>query len=162
MRLNKCGIYRIVGESFEILANVIGEPPTLRITGALDLNTLVEKGEFKVLSEESLQIQQIYADPSKFLFLPQEFSEVCNTPPYRQSIRGVKVPEVKDKEYEDFKARYIQDTQIIGRGVTATKAYIMEKTDWSLAQINVLILKLASEVAREQKAESMRNRINLQ
>ena len=109
MRLNKCGIYRIIGESFEILANVIGESPTLRITGALDLNTLVEKGEFKVLSEESLQIQQIYADPSKFLFLQQEFSEVCNTPPYRQSIRGVKVPEVKDKEYEDFKARYIQD-----------------------------------------------------
>lgn len=149
MRLNKSGIYRIIGENFELLANVIGESPTLRIVNALDVNTLYQKGEFKVLPEESLQIQQVYEDPSKFLFLEYECSDVVKTPPYRQSIRGVKIPKASEEEYKDFKERYIQDTRINGRGVSATKAYIMEKTDWSLSQINVLVMKIANEVKRE-------------
>ena len=35
MKLNHPGIYRIIGEDFELLANVIGEAPMLRIPNAL-------------------------------------------------------------------------------------------------------------------------------
>lgn len=154
MKLNKPGIYRIVGEKFELLANVIGEVPVLRIVNALDLNSLAQKGEFKVLPEESLQIQQVLQDPSKFIFIRIEFSDAVKLPPYRCSIRGTKIPNLSNEEYEDFKGRYIQDTRIIGRGASATKAYIMEKTDWSLSQIHMLIMKIGKEVRDEELRES--------
>lgn len=150
MKLNRPGIYRIVGEKFELLANVIGEVPTLRIVNALDLNTLAQKGEFKVLSEESLQIQEVLQNPSNFLFIKVEFSNAIHIPPYRCSIRGTKIPNLSNEDYEDFKGRYIQDTKVIGRGVTATKAYIMEKTGWSLSQIHMLVMKIGKEVKDEE------------
>ena len=61
---------------------------------------------------------------------------------------------ISNEEYEDFKARYIQDTRIIGRGASATKAYIMEKTDWSLSQIHMLIMKIGKEVRDEELRDS--------
>lgn len=68
MRLNHPGIYRIVGESFELLANITGEVPCMRITSALLVNDLVQKGEFTVLPEESIEIQSVLANPDKFVF----------------------------------------------------------------------------------------------
>lgn len=61
MRLNHPGIYRIVGENFELLANIIGEVPCMRITSALLVNDLVQKGEFTILPEDSIEIQSVLA-----------------------------------------------------------------------------------------------------
>ena len=55
MKLNKPGIYRIIGESFELLANVIGEVPCLRIVSALNVNDLVQKGKYTILPEDSIE-----------------------------------------------------------------------------------------------------------
>lgn len=43
MKLNHPGIYRIIGENYELLANIVGEVPCLRITSALLMNDLVQK-----------------------------------------------------------------------------------------------------------------------
>lgn len=43
MKLNHPGIYRVIGEQFELLANIVGEVPCLRITSALLINDLVQK-----------------------------------------------------------------------------------------------------------------------
>ena len=45
MKLNHPGIYRVIGEQFELLANIVGEVPCLRITSALLINDLVQKGK---------------------------------------------------------------------------------------------------------------------
>lgn len=148
MRLNHPGIYRIVGEQYELLANIVGEAPCLRISSALLVNELVQKGTFKILPEESIEIQSIYANPDRFIFLEYEYSEICTLPPYRKSIRGTKMPVITDEQMKAFTQRYLEDTQINGRGIGATKAYIMEKTDWSLAQINIVVLQITKQLQR--------------
>lgn len=147
MRLNHPGIYRIIGDQFELLANVVGEAPCLRITSALLINDLVQKGEFTVLPEDSVEIQSVLANPDKFVFLEYEYSEICELPSYRKSIRGVKMPNITNEEMEAFTNRYIQDKQIYGRGIAATKAYMLERTGWSLAQISVVLMKIAKQNA---------------
>lgn len=143
MRLNHPGIYRVIGENYELLANIIGEAPCFRITGALSMNHLVKDGEFQVLTEESIEIQQIYNNPDAFIFLEYEYSEICELPPYRKSIRGTKIPDITDTQMEEFQQRYAADMRVTGRGILATKAYILSKTNWSLAQVNALIMQIA-------------------
>lgn len=146
MKLNHPGIYRIIGEEFELVAIVIGEVPTLRITSAMLINDLVQKNKFTILSEESLEIQQVYANPDNFIFFEYEYSEIANLSSQYRSIRGTKMPDITDQLYNEFKDRYISDTSISGRGICATKAYIMQKTNWSIPQISVLLMKIAKEV----------------
>lgn len=153
MRLNHPGIYRIVGDSFELLANIIGEVPCMRITSALLINDLVQKGVFTVLNEESIEIQTVLANPDKFVFLEYEYSEICQLPSYRKSIHGVKIPDITDEQLEAFTFRYMQDTSIYGRGIAATKAYILEATGWSLAQINAVLMKIAKKVKNHGYAQ---------
>lgn len=148
MKLNHPGIYRVVGEKFELLANVIGEVPCMRITSALLINDLVQKGKFTVLTEESIEVQSVLSNPDKYIFLEYEYSSICSLPSQRKSIRGAKCPNITDKEFKVFVERYLEDAAIPGRGVTATKAFIMERTEWSLAQINVLIMKIINHTKR--------------
>ena len=68
MKLNHPGIYRIIGEDFELLANVVGEAPMLRIPNALVMNDLIQKGLFHVVTEESYEIQAVLTEPDKFIF----------------------------------------------------------------------------------------------
>lgn len=148
MKLNHPGIYRIIGEHYELLANIVGEVPCLRITSALLMNDLVQKSKFTVLSEDSIEIQTVCQNPDSFLFFEYDYSEVCSLPPYRQSIRGTKMPDISNDMMKAFTERYISDMSINGRGIEATKAYILSVTDWSLAQINVLLLRIANSVRR--------------
>lgn len=142
MKLNHPGVYRIVGEHYELLANIVGEVPCMRITSALLMNDLVRKGKFTILTEESIEIQSVLANPDNYIFLEYEYSSICQMPSYRQSIKGVRCPDITNKELKAFTERYLEDAAIPGRGITATKAFIMERTDWSLAQINVLMMKI--------------------
>ena len=41
MKLNRPGIYHIYTDSFELLANVVGEAPVLRIPRALVMNDVI-------------------------------------------------------------------------------------------------------------------------
>lgn len=148
MKLNHPGIYRIIGEHYELLANIVGEVPCLRITSALLMNDLVQKSKFTVLSEDSIEIQTVCQNPDSFLFFEYDYSEVCSLPPYRQSIRGTKMPDISNDMMKAFTERYISDMSIPGRGIEATKAYILSVTDWSLAQINVLLLRIANSTRR--------------
>lgn len=153
MRLNHPGIYRIIGESFELLANCVGEAPCIRITSALYMNDLIQRGKFTILEEESIEIQSIYADPDAFVFLEYEYSEICNLPPYRKTIRGTKMPNISKDEIKEFTERYLEDIKINGRGVMATKSYIMSKTEWSLSQINVVILQIQKILKRNGRLQ---------
>ena len=146
MKLNKPGIYRIIGESFELLANVIGEVPCMRITSALLMNDLIQKGKFTILDEESIEIQTVLANPDAFIFFEYDYSNICSLPSYRQSIHGTKIPSISEDIIKSFVERYKEDASIPGRGIAATKAYIMSRTDWSLAQINVLLMKISKMV----------------
>ena len=148
MKLNHPGIYRIIGENYELLANIVGEVPCLRITSALLMNDLVQRGKFTVLSEDSIEIQTVCQNPDSFLFFEYDYSEVCSLPPYRQFIRGTKMPDISNDMMKAFTERYISDMSIPGRGIEATKAYILSVTDWSLAQINVLLLRIANSTRR--------------
>lgn len=153
MKLNHPGIYRIIGENYELLANIVGEVPCLRITSALLMNDLVQRGKFTILSEDSIEIQNVCNNPDAFLFFEHEYSEVCPLPPYRQSIRGTKMPDISNDMMKVFTERYISDMSINGRGIEATKAYILSVTDWSLAQINVLLLRIANSVRRNGRKQ---------
>ena len=151
MKLNHPGIYRVIGEQFELLANIVGEVPCLRITSALLINDLVQKGKFTVLSEESIEIQTVCQKPDSFLFLEYEYSEICTLPPYRLSIRGTKMPNISNEQLKAFTNRYLEDIKIPGRGIEATKAYILSVTDFNLAQINVLMLKIINSTRYGRK-----------
>ena len=58
------------------------------------------------------------------------------------------MPDISNDMMKAFTERYISDMSINGRGIEATKAYILSVTDWSLAQINVLLLRIANSVRR--------------
>lgn len=154
MKLNHPGIYKIIGENFELLANVIGEVPCLRITSALLVNDLVQKGQFTVLTEESIEIQTVLANPDKFVFFEYEYSQVANYPSYRMSIRGVKTPDITDNQFEEFTNRYLEDMTVTKRGVASTKAYIVEQTGWSLAQAHMVVLKIINYLKHNERSNT--------
>lgn len=142
MRLNHPGIYRIVGEKFELLANIEGEAPLLNISEALLVNDLVIDGKFTILNSESLEIQQVVNNPDQFIFIEYEYSDIAKLPLYRKTIRGTKVPNITNNEMKEFEEKYIHDMKT-RRDTTRTRAYIMERTNLSLSQINVLIMQMA-------------------
>lgn len=142
MRLNHPGIYRIVGEKFELLANIEGEAPLLNISEALLVNDLVIDGKFTILNSESLEIQQVINNPDQFIFIEYEYSDIAKLPLYRKTIRGTKVPNITNNEMKEFEEKYIHDMKT-RRDTTRTRAYIMERTNLSLSQINVLIMQMA-------------------
>ena len=144
MRLNHQGIYRIIGEKFELLANVEGEAPLLNISKALLVNDLVNDGKFTILDSESLEIQQVINNPDHFVFTEYEYSDIAKLPLYRKTIRGTKMPNITNEEIKEFEEKYIHDMKT-RRDTTRTRAYIMERTNLSLAQINVLILQMAKK-----------------
>lgn len=146
MKLNHPGIYKIVGDSFELLANVIGEVPCLRITSALLMNDLVQKGKFTVLEEDSIEIQTVLSNPDKFVFFEYTYSDVAKYPSYRKSIRGAKMPDITDEQFKEFTNRYLEDNAIMCRGPVATKAYIVERTGWNLAQAQLVLLKIINHI----------------
>ena len=65
------------------------------------------------------------------------------------SIHGTKMPNITDEQLKTFTNKYLEDIGIYGRGVAATKAYILETTGWSLAQINVVLMKIAKRVKQQ-------------
>lgn len=142
MRLNHPGIYRIVGEKFELLANIEGEAPLLNISEALLVNDLVIDGKFTILNSESLEIQQVVNNPDQFIFIEYEYSDIAKLPLYRKTIRGTKMPNITNNEMKEFEEKYIHDMKT-RRDTTRTRAYIMERTNLSLSQINVLIMQMA-------------------
>ena len=142
MILNHPGIYRIVGEKFELLANIEGEAPLLNISKALLVNDLVIDGKFTILNSESLEIQQVVNNPDQFIFIEYEYSDIAKLPLYRKTIRGTKVPNITNNEMKEFEEKYIHDMKT-RRDTTRTRAYIMERTNLSLSQINVLIMQMA-------------------
>lgn len=146
MKLNKPGIYRIIGKSFELLADITGEAPVLRINSALLMNDLIQKGKFTVLDESSIEIQEILANPDAFVFFEYEYSEICKLPPHRCSIRGAKMPDITDEQFQEFTNRYIEDNITFDRGLVATKAYIMSRTNWTLEQIQVVLLQIVRKL----------------
>ena len=142
MRLNHPGIYRIVGEKFELLANIEGEAPLLNISEALLVNDLVINGKFTILNSESLEIQQVVNNPDQFIFIEYEYSDIAKLPLYRKTIRGTKMPNITNNEMKEFEEKYIHDIKT-RHDTTRTRAYIMERTNLSLSQINVLIMQMA-------------------
>lgn len=142
MRLNHPGIYRIVGEKFELLANIEGEAPLLNISEALLVNDLVIDGKFTILNSESLEIQQVVNNPDQFIFIEYEYSDIAKLPLYRKTIRGTKMPNITNNEMKEFEEKYVHDIKT-RRDTTRTRAYIMERTNLSLSQINVLIMQMA-------------------
>lgn len=142
MRLNHPGIYRIVGEKFELLANIEGEAPLLNISEALLVNDLVIDSKFTILNSESLEIQQVVNNPDQFIFIEYEYSDIAKLPLYRKTIRGTKVPNITNNEMKEFEEKYVHDMKT-RRDTTRTRAYIMERTNLSLSQINVLIMQMA-------------------
>lgn len=148
MRLNHPGVYRIVGDNFELLANVIGEAPCLRIVNAIILNDFIQKNTVRTITEESDEIQEVINNPDAFVFIEWEYSDVCKLPPYRVSIRGTKVPKISDKEFEEFTQRYISDVSIPGRGISSTKMYIMDKTGWTLSQAHLVVMQIAKKLKK--------------
>lgn len=148
MRLSKPGIYQIVGDQIELLATVVGETPCLRIKEAIVMNTAFQEGKFEVVKEESIQIQNVYTNPDAYVFFPYG-SEVCHLPIERQSMRGSKMPVITDDLYNEFIRRYKEDTSLPGRGVLGTKSYIMYRTNWTAAQAQLVICKIAREVKQD-------------
>lgn len=146
MRLNHQGIYRVIGEKFELLANVEGEAPLLSINEALLVNDLVNYGKFTILNSDSTEVQQVLTNPDKFVFLEYDYSEIAKLPPYRMSTRGIKMPNITNEEMKEFEDVLKHDMSI-GCGTTRTKAYIMDRTSFSLAQINVIILQLCKRIS---------------
>lgn len=149
MKLNHPGIYRIVGKEFELLAIVIGEVPCLRITSAILINDAVNKSRFTVLQEDSNEIQQVILNPDKFIFIEYEYSEYICKSDINKSIRGNKMPDITNDQVNEILARYIRDTSINGRGIAATRAYLAETTDWSIGQINIVLMKIAKLASKQ-------------
>lgn len=148
MRLNKPGIYQIVGDKIELLATVVGESPCLRIKEAIVMNTAFQEGKFEIVKEESIQIQNIYTNPDAYVYFPYG-SEVCHLPIEKQSMRGSSMPIITDDMYREFKHRYKEDISLPGRGALATKSYIMYRTNWTAPQAQLVICKIAKEVKQD-------------
>ena len=74
---------------------------------------------------------------------------MCKLPSYKKSVRGSKKPDITDDQLKDFTNRYLEDISIAGRGINATKLYIIENTGWSLAQAHIVVMQIAKQCKRQ-------------
>lgn len=146
--LNKPGIYRVIGEQFELLIKVIGTPPTLRIISGIRMNDFVTTGKVVELKEDSVEIQEVMLNPSKFVFAEADISTTAEKKAPSMSLKGVKSPYINDEQFKLFVSHYINNVNIPGRGKNATLAFIMEETGWTVAQANCVILQIIRYVKK--------------
>lgn len=151
MKLNKPGVFQIVGEKIELLAIVVGEAPHLRITSAIVMNEAFTTGKFTILKEESYAIQDIYSHPDAYVSYEYEASENCKLPVERRSMKGAKMPDIDDNLYKEFINRYLLDISVPGRGTMSTKIYIMDRTSWTAAQAQLVLCKIAKAVKQNDQ-----------
>lgn len=151
MKLNKPGVFQIVGDKIELLAIVVGESPHLRITSAIIMNDAYHVGKFTTVKEESYEIQDVYMHPDSYVAYEYESSQVCVLPTERRSMKGAKMPEIDNNLYKEFINRYQLDINVPGRGTMATKLYIMDRTNWTAAQAQLVICKIAKTVKTNDK-----------
>ena len=59
MKLNHPGIYRIIGENDELLANIVGEVPCLRITSALLKMCIRDSYDSLVKMPQNMQLKPL-------------------------------------------------------------------------------------------------------
>lgn len=151
MKLNKPGVFQIVGEKIELLAIVVGEAPHLRVTSAIVMNEAFTTGKFTILKEESYEIQDIYLHPDAYVSYEYEASENCKLPVERRSMKGAKMPDIDDNLYKEFINRYLLDISVPGRGTMSTKIYIMDRTSWTATQAQLVLCKIAKAVKQNDQ-----------
>lgn len=142
LTLKKKGIYRVIGKKYELLINVIGEEPCLRIISAINITETVKKGTFVQIEEESEEIQEIYANPKSFVFFDyEEEVDLCFIK--KETPIGVKTPELNENTFDELYQVYRMEIVITGRKENAVKAYIRNKYHFTDPQINRIVKKLA-------------------
>ena len=58
------------------------------------------------------------------------------------------MPDITDEQFEDFTQRYIEDARTPGKGIWATKMYIVSKTEWSIPQAHVIVLQIINKLRK--------------
>lgn len=63
-------------------------------------------------------------------------------------MKGIKMPYYTEGQFKDFIDHYTANINIPGRGRNSTINFIMEETDWTIAQSNCVILQIERYLKR--------------
>lgn len=148
LELKSAGLYIANGSRTSILIRVTGEYPMLDIISGVLLNDMQSDGTVTALSKDSVEIQDIILNPSKYVFDLPAISEAAN------NKLGLGKSENKRIEYrdEDF-TRWVNDYKRISRMYPKDYYVKMEveliQYGFSKPQADLIIGQIESRIKRE-------------
>ena len=148
LELKHAGLYIANGSRTSVLIRVTGEYPMLDIISGVLLNDMQKDGTVTPLTKDSVEIQDIISNPTKYIFDLPAISEVAN------NAKGLEKSENKRIEYrdEDFD-RWIEDYKSFRRMYPENYYVKMEvkliQHGFSKQQADLIIGQIESRIKKE-------------
>lgn len=149
LELKHAGLYIANGSRTSILIRVTGEYPMLDIISGVLLNDMEKDGTITALTKDSVEIQDILSNPSKYVFDLPAISEAVN------NAQGLGKSENKRIEYrdEDFN-RWTEDYKRLHKMYPENYYVKMEveliQYGFSKPQADLIIGQIESRIKREK------------
>ena len=145
LELKKPGLYIANGKSTSVLIRVAGTAPSLTIIRGNLLNDMERDGTITVLEKESLEIQDIMANPKSYIFdKPAVSQAVLNT----LGLEATEKNRIKytEKEFAGYIASYrLNRTMYPDEYIVKTQVVLIQK-GFSKSQADMIISQIETRL----------------
>ena len=145
LELKKPGLYIANGKSTSVLIRVAGTAPCLTIIRGILLNDMERDGTITVLEKESLEIQDIMANPMSYIFdKPAVSQAVLNTLGLEATEKNR--IEYTEKEFAGYIASYrLNRTMYPDEYIVKTQVVLIQK-GFSKSQADMIISQIETRL----------------
>lgn len=148
LELKHAGLYIANGSRTSVLIRVTGEYPMLDIVSGVLLNDMQQDGTITPLSKDSIEIQDILLNPSKYIFDLPAISDAAN------NKQGLGKSENKRIEYRDEDFNHWMDSYKRLRRMYPEDYFVKMEVEliqygFSKPQADLIIGQIESRIKRE-------------
>lgn len=145
LELKKPGLYIANGKNTSVLIRVVGTAPCLSIIKGVLLNDMEKDGTITVLEENSLEIQDILANPKSYVFdYPAVSQAVFNG--LGMETKEKKRIEFTDEDFKKYLEQYKLNRKMYPKDyVVKTQVYLIQE-DFSKSQADMIINQIETRL----------------
>ena len=141
LELKKPGLYIANGKNISVLVRIAGTAPCLVAVRGILLNDMQKDGTITVLEKDSLELQDIVANPKSYVFDYPSVSEAVKNALGLEATERTKI-EYTEQEFNDFiqayknnRKMFPEDYIVKTQVVFINKGFSKSQADMILAQI---------------------------
>lgn len=140
LELKRAGLYIANGKNTSVLIKVAGEAPMLEIISGVVLNDMERDGTVTVLGKDDLIIQDILANPKKYVFDYPAVSNDISGIPFGRSTEESK--DIEDIEFERWLDKYQEYKTMYPNNYNVKLQIGLINEGFTINQADLIITKL--------------------